>query len=268
MSWRKAGRSRWWQATRGHDKPIESATPIMAGRPSDDRAGRTGALGKWGLRDRLDRLSADEWQVFHDLALGPKRNLDHLVVGPRGIYSINARFVTGTVKVKQNRIYTNGVPTILLWAARYEAKEVAARLSAAVGRKVSVMPALAFWCSEWILESPPEDVLLGRVGAFPGCLKSRPVQMSLTEVSAICKVAHDEALWTPSSLKDGFIVQDWKSVRLYVKTPAGVDLGYFDFEQQAVIPQDPSYKADLERAVLDHFARKGELGIAIPRAGF
>jgi hypothetical protein len=68
-------------------------------RPSEQaRAWRRGAHGERQTARLLDRFSRDGYQVFHDLAMpGSPANVDHLVVGPSGVYVIDSKQWTGSV---------------------------------------------------------------------------------------------------------------------------------------------------------------------------
>jgi hypothetical protein len=68
-------------------------------RPSSQaRAWQRGAAGERHTARLLDRLSRDGYQVFHDLAMpGSCANVDHLVVGPSGVFVIDSKQWTGQV---------------------------------------------------------------------------------------------------------------------------------------------------------------------------
>jgi hypothetical protein len=67
--------------------------------PSEQaRAWRRGAAGEPQTARLLDRLHQDSYQVLHDLAMpGSPANLDHLVVGPSGVFVIDSKQWSGQV---------------------------------------------------------------------------------------------------------------------------------------------------------------------------
>jgi hypothetical protein len=69
-------------------------------RPSPQaRAWQRGAAGERQTARLLDRLGRDGYQVFHDLAMpGSPANIDHLVVGPSGVFVIDSKQWTGSVQ--------------------------------------------------------------------------------------------------------------------------------------------------------------------------
>src|SRR5512132_1373563 len=69
-------------------------------RPSGQaRTWRRGAHGERRTARLLDRLTGDGYVVFHDLAVpgNASANVDHLVIGPTGLYVIDSKQWTGSV---------------------------------------------------------------------------------------------------------------------------------------------------------------------------
>jgi hypothetical protein len=69
-------------------------------RPSEQaRTWQHGAAGERHTARLLDRLTRDGYVVFHDLAVpGSPANVDHLVIGPTGLFVIDSKQWTGTVR--------------------------------------------------------------------------------------------------------------------------------------------------------------------------
>ena len=68
-------------------------------RPSEQARGwRRGAYGERRTARLLRRLARDGFVIFHDLAVpGADANLDHLVIGPTGVFVIDSKQWTGQV---------------------------------------------------------------------------------------------------------------------------------------------------------------------------
>ena len=68
-------------------------------RPSEQaRTWQRGAQGERHTARLLDRLTRDGYVVFHDLAVPDSpANLDHLVIGPSGVFVIDSKQWTGSV---------------------------------------------------------------------------------------------------------------------------------------------------------------------------
>ena len=75
-------------------------------RPSTQaRTWQRGARGERQTARLLDRLSRHGYQVFHDLAMpGSPANIDHLVVGPSGVFVIDSKQWTGQVHQSAERL--------------------------------------------------------------------------------------------------------------------------------------------------------------------
>jgi Nuclease-related domain len=68
-------------------------------RPSEQaRTWQRGAAGERHTARLLDRLTRDGYVIFHDLAVpGSPANVDHLVIGPTGVFVIDSKQWTGSV---------------------------------------------------------------------------------------------------------------------------------------------------------------------------
>jgi hypothetical protein len=93
------------QADLAHGGLVGLAAAALVGwrlrfRPSEQvTAWRRGAAGERRTARLLDRLTRDGFVVFHDLAVPGKTstNVDHLVIGPTGVFIIDSKQWTGTV---------------------------------------------------------------------------------------------------------------------------------------------------------------------------
>jgi hypothetical protein len=81
-------------------------------RPSPDAvAWRRGAAGERRTARLLDPLERHGWAVLHDLAIpGSRANLDHLVIGPGGVFVIDSKHYRGRLQLD---------PSGRLWLGRY-----------------------------------------------------------------------------------------------------------------------------------------------------
>jgi hypothetical protein len=81
-------------------------------RPSPDAsAWQRGAAGERRTAQLLDPLERHGWVVLHDLAIpGGQANLDHLVIGPGGVFVIDSKQYRGRLQLH---------PSGRLWHGRY-----------------------------------------------------------------------------------------------------------------------------------------------------
>jgi hypothetical protein len=101
-------------------------------RPSEQaRAWQRGATGERKTARLLDRLTRDGYVVFHDLTVPEttRANVDHLVIGPTGVFMIDSKQWTGSVhQSTDGLIWHNHYPLDrTLATVRWEA-EVISRL--------------------------------------------------------------------------------------------------------------------------------------------
>jgi hypothetical protein len=97
-------------------------------RPSEQaRAWQRGAAGERRTARLLDRLTRDGYVVFHDLAVpGSPANVDHLVIGPTGLFVIDSKQWTGSVHQSvDGLVWHNHYPLDrTLETVRWEAQQV------------------------------------------------------------------------------------------------------------------------------------------------
>jgi len=81
-------------------------------RPSPDVvAWRRGAAGERRTARLLDPLEREGWAVLHDLAVpGSRANIDHLVIGPGGVFVIDSKQYRGRLQLDSSGC---------LWHGRY-----------------------------------------------------------------------------------------------------------------------------------------------------
>ncbi|MCX7926024.1 MAG: NERD domain-containing protein [Fimbriimonadales bacterium] len=72
-----------------------------------DRA-RQGAQGEEWVGAALDTLQAKGWYVFHDLPMPAVGNVDHLVIGPPGVFVVETKSHRGRITAQGNQLLRNG----------------------------------------------------------------------------------------------------------------------------------------------------------------
>ena len=77
---------------------------------------------------------------MHDLPIGSQgANIDHLVIGPSGVFTINTKNLTGYIWVAGSTFMQNGERRNYIPAIIREARRVERNLSKAVGWKVPAL---------------------------------------------------------------------------------------------------------------------------------
>jgi hypothetical protein len=113
-------------------------------RPSADAvAWRRGAAGERRTARLLDLLERRGWAVLHDLAVpGSRANIDHLVIGPGGVFVIDSKQYRGRLQLDSSgRLWHGGYPLApALRTVEFEADRAAQVL---VDPDVVVVPIVA-----------------------------------------------------------------------------------------------------------------------------
>jgi hypothetical protein len=124
------------------------ATWVLWFRPSPDaRAWQRGATGERRTARLLDPLARHGWAVLHDLAVpGSRANLDHLVIGPGGVFVIDSKQYRGRLQLD---------PTGRLRHGRHPWPTPYGRWTSKPTRPPGSCPTRAWpWCRSWPSTAP------------------------------------------------------------------------------------------------------------------
>lgn len=104
-----------------------------------------GALGERRTAEALAALPAHEWTVFHDVPWPgrARANIDHVAVGPTGVFVIDSKNWSGPVTVRDGILRQNGYRRDKTIAGAVEAASAVASLVPAV-RRADIRPVLCF----------------------------------------------------------------------------------------------------------------------------
>jgi hypothetical protein len=162
----------------------------VSDEPQSTKAWAQGAAGEQRVAQRLERELGDRAVVLNDRRLGRSRaNIDHLVVGPAGVFTVDTKRYTG--KVEQRRVgplFSREVHlfvdrrdrTNLIDGVRTQAEAVSAALDAAF----SVAAVLCFSGADWPMFSKP-FVVSGVWIGWPQALAKSVVATSMLDREAI-----------------------------------------------------------------------------------
>lgn len=154
---------------------------------TDERAWRIGADAEENVGGRLDRLARSEWLALHDIVLNDEgTNLDHLVIGSAGIFSLNTKHhPKKKVVVTERGFRVNGYRTSYLPAAVSEAAKVAKVLQGHVTFPVFVRPVIVVWGAELEVRKMPPDVSVIRRRDLPKWFKRLPAALPSEQVKEL-----------------------------------------------------------------------------------
>jgi hypothetical protein len=167
-------------------EPVRSTVARLLGVHTDEWAWRTGATGQRVTAWWLGRLPSG-WYLFDDIPVGDgDASIDHVIVGPGGVFTVNAKNLTGKVWVAERSVRHNGHRTSFLPKATSEARRASRLLTAAVGHTIDVRPVLAILADDWTIKQMPPDVFVGAPRGVRDWLLRQPAVLSRTQVTAIC----------------------------------------------------------------------------------
>jgi hypothetical protein len=259
---RRAGGSAWEKAAelRSSRSTWDALVDAVVGRRDDGWSWAKGAAGEAVVGQALATLPPTHWRVLHDLPIGDRgANVDHLVIGPPGVFTINTKHLSGRVDVDREQIRRNGRATRFLDAAVREADRVRAVLERAVGEVVEVEPLLVVHGAEVRVGSQPRDVTVLTSGQLIGWLSALPTVLTFEQWQARCRAATTPATWTgpEPSRGDAVVtptgpvqVRRWQRHghdRLYVRQLDGTEIGWMDLRSGTVHAHDRA-AADRVRA--------------------
>jgi Nuclease-related domain len=134
-------------------------------RPSPDAiAWRRGAAGERRTAALLKPLERHGWAVLHDLAVpGSQANIDHLVIGPGGVFAIDSKQYRGRLRLD---------PSGRLWHGRYLLAPALRAASWRPTRPQSSCPTRAWpWCPSSLSTAPRSP---GARSSSTACRSCRP----------------------------------------------------------------------------------------------
>jgi hypothetical protein len=108
-----------------------SAAAVFLWPRSDPSRWARGAAGEIVTAAMLEALPRARWVVLHDLALpGSRANVDHLVIGPTGIWVVDTKAYRARVTVRWRQVLVAGAP-VKTGPVRWESQVVSERLGIA-----------------------------------------------------------------------------------------------------------------------------------------
>ncbi|MDT0549316.1 nuclease-related domain-containing protein [Streptomyces lonegramiae] len=141
---------------------------MMLGRRSEAYGWRKGLVGERRVGAELERLTCKGWRVLHSIPLPRDVDIDHLLIGPGGVFSVNTKYHRGArVWVGDDSVKIGGQSYPYVRKSRAEARRASLALTRACGFAVDVRPVLAFVDVDTITVTPSlQDVRVVRDREF------------------------------------------------------------------------------------------------------
>ncbi|WP_026075322.1 nuclease-related domain-containing protein [Cellulomonas massiliensis] len=165
--------------------------------PQGDETAPAGVRVRAPLRARLDGLEADGWQVVHDVPLGRQgTTVDHLLIGPGGLFTVRERSHQGrVVHVEGRSMLVDGEPVAWLRDARLEAERIQGLLTSMGVSGVRVRPVLVVGGQIEYPEGCTDRPVVGPA-AVPALFRAMPARLDGPRVTSLAKLARRRTTWT------------------------------------------------------------------------
>ncbi|WP_443316477.1 nuclease-related domain-containing protein [Streptomyces sp. 8N616] len=167
-------------------------------RKTEADSWRAGLVGERIVGAELERLTSGGWRVLHSIPLPRDVDIDHLLIGPGGVFTINTkrhrkkRIWVGDDSATVNR----GTPQPYVRKSRHEAERAARVLKRGCGFAIQVHPVLVFVAAAKVdvvrslhdVRVVPREREVAALGALGGVL-------SPAQIEAVYAVARDRRNW-------------------------------------------------------------------------
>lgn len=171
---------------------------------TDERAKRVGARGEQLVATRLAKLPQG-WRTLHAIVRSESgTDVDHLVVGPAGVFTINSKYHRGKrVWVRGSTVKVSGHNQPYVRDMRNEVKIVSHLLSRAVGEPLLVRGVIAIICGDFKRKGGDDcDVkVLGRKHLDSWLTRQPPDRLTPVQVERIFEQARRSTCWLPGAGK-------------------------------------------------------------------
>lgn len=173
-----------WTASVGYD-----FGPILAGmimfiafakawvEPAHVRAWGIGARGETITESELEQLP-DGFELLHDRRLpGARGNVDHVVIGPGGVFVVESKRMTGKLSIRGDAVYVRGRNTHIVDQVLHQAEVLEDVLRGAGIEDVPIRPIL-------YVQKADATLLVGRPLGVPIVQSGRGLRRQVTGVGA------------------------------------------------------------------------------------
>jgi hypothetical protein len=164
-----------------------------------ERSWRRGAEAEEFVALKLSALDSS-WRILHSVAVGRRgTDIDHLVIGPGGVFTISARSHPGKKAwVSGDILMVNGFRQPYIRDSRYKAGRASTLLTASVGFDVPVvgLVVLVGTAKETYKEQPRDGaVFVSTPRATRRWIQRQPVSLSADAVDRIYAMARRSSTW-------------------------------------------------------------------------
>ncbi|PTT67019.1 hypothetical protein DBR22_09795 [Arthrobacter sp. HMWF013] len=122
----------------------------------DDASYRACVAGEQRTAGVLASLERQGFRILHSIPLSPRKDIDHLIIGPTGVFAINTKATTYEVAAKSDgTVYTDGYRQNWTESITRDAGVAAGYLATAARMELDTQPLVAVWFTLTVHTSSP-----------------------------------------------------------------------------------------------------------------
>ena len=179
--------------------PVRTFLARLVGAKTEERAWRIGADGEERVAARLAALQRKDprWHAIHSIPLAQDVDIDHLVIGPGGVFTLNTKHHPGArVWVARDTLMVNGARQPYVHKSRHEARRTAALLGSATLREVFVTGVIVLVGAEDLtIKEPASGVEVVYRGRLVRWLRRQPETLDEAAIETIFEAARRPSTW-------------------------------------------------------------------------
>lgn len=186
------------QATQLRPGLLQRWIARLSGQRTAATSWEVGARGERIVGRRLERLRANGWHVLHSIPLASGADIDHLIIGPGGVFTVNTKHHRGArVSVTGDWVRVNGYQHPYIRNSRHEAASAGRRLRGALGWPVEVRGVVVFvGAGSLKVRQAPADVLVTSDAGVTSLFTSRPPVMAPDVAQTVFQIARRSQIWS------------------------------------------------------------------------
>lgn len=156
----------------------------------------TGLHGEQLVGNLLNGLRGSGWYVLHGVPLPSGADIDHVVIGPPGVFTVNTKHhPDASVWVGDKRVTVNRNSYPYIENAEFEARRTAALLARWCGFDVPVQPVVAVVGARKLIHNGQSAVNVLAGEQIAAELAARPPVLAPARVDAVFTVARRRSVW-------------------------------------------------------------------------
>jgi len=181
--------------------PVRTTLARVLRVHTDERAWRIGADGEEMVGARLEKLVKKEprWRFLNAIPVWDgDSDIDHLVIGPGGVFSLNAKHHPGAkIWVAGDTFIVNGQRNQYVRTSRREAAMVSACLKAATGLDAQAVGVIVpVRADDITIKTPPNGVHIVSRVSLVTWLRKQPALLDNDTISTLFEAARRSTTWT------------------------------------------------------------------------